>query len=54
MQESSKFELKCKCGSKNCRKIIRGDDWKIKKLQKKYKGYFSDYLQKKIDKLNRR
>lgn len=34
------FRIKCRCGIKNCRKIITGQDWKLKKLQKKYKGYF--------------
>ena len=31
-----------------CRKIITDDDWKIIELQKKYRGYFSKYLQKRI------
>lgn len=48
MCESSEYEIKCNCGSSNCRKVITGNDWKIKELQKKYKGFFSDYLQKKI------
>ncbi len=49
MSESSEYKMKCCCKSLNCRKIITGNDWKIKKLQKKYKGFFSDYLQKKIE-----
>ena len=40
MSESSKFSMRCKCGSKKCRKIITGDDWKIPELQKRYKGFF--------------
>jgi len=43
------YGFKCDCQSKNCRKIITGKDWMKKDLQKKYKGYFSSYLQKKID-----
>lgn len=50
--ESSDYKMECRCGSKNCRKIITGDDWKILELQKRYKGYFSDYLQKKIENLD--
>lgn len=46
--ESSDYEFKCNCGSKNCRRVITGDDWKNPILQKKYKKYFSDYLKKKI------
>lgn len=53
MSESSQYHVVCKCGNNNCRKIITGDDWKIKKLQNKYRGFFSDYLQQKIDSLNR-
>lgn len=43
-------EIHCLCGSSQCRKTITGDDWKIPALQKKYRGYFSTYLQKKIQK----
>lgn len=45
------FELDCNCGKKTCRKKITEDDWELKKLQKKYKGYFSQYIQEKIDTL---
>ncbi len=44
------FKIKCNCGTKNCRKIITGKDWKNLGLQKKYKGSFSSYLQEKINK----
>ena len=48
MMESSEYNFVCNCGSRDCRKVITGNDWKIKGLQEKYKGYFSDYLAKKI------
>jgi uncharacterized protein len=38
----------CMCESKDCRKTITGDDWKLKKLQKKYSGYFSKYIEDMI------
>lgn len=41
--------FKCNCGYKNCRREIRGSDWKKPELQKKYKGYFSWYVQQKIN-----
>lgn len=41
-------QIDCECGYYNCRKTITGDDWKNLILQKKYLGYFSDYIQKKI------
>jgi len=42
------YNLKCKCGSKNCRKIITGNDWKLKELQDKYKNHFVWFILKKI------
>ncbi len=38
----------CRCGSSQCRRIISGDDWKSIRLQKKYNGYFSWYIQERI------
>ncbi len=48
MCESSEYEMPCQCKNKNCRKVITGNDWKIKSLQEKYNGFFSDYLQRLI------
>ncbi|MFA6515045.1 MAG: SET domain-containing protein-lysine N-methyltransferase [Candidatus Paceibacterota bacterium] len=39
---------KCLCGSNICRGKITSNDWKIKKLQKKYKGFFHPFLEKKF------
>lgn len=47
------YKIKCLCGSKKCRKIITDQDWKKPYLQKKYKGYFSYYLQEKINNLKK-
>ncbi len=44
------YRLKCLCGSNICRGVITDDDWKNKKLQKKYKGYFQYFIQEKINK----
>jgi len=41
------FEMECKCGSSNCRKKITENDWKLPDIQKKYYGFFSQYLQEK-------
>lgn len=46
--------FRCNCGSKNCRRVIRPDDWKKKDLQKKYGQYFSPYLKEKIKLLNKK
>lgn len=48
MSETSDYKMNCRCGKPNCRKIINGEGWKIKELQKRYEGYFSDYVAKKI------
>jgi SET domain-containing protein len=42
------YEVKCKCGSPNCRGTITGRDWQKAELQQKYAGYFSAYLEQKI------
>ena len=47
--DNSDYKLECTCGAVNCRKIITGQDWKIKELQDKYYDYFAQYLKEKID-----
>lgn len=42
-------EFTCQCGSENCRGHVSGDDWKNPVLQARYDGYFSAYLQRRID-----
>ncbi|CAG0934214.1 hypothetical protein TFLX_03400 [Thermoflexales bacterium] len=44
-------EFECRCGSANCRGTVRGEDWKLPELWAKYAGYFSPYLQRRIDRL---
>lgn len=44
------FTFECKCGARNCRKVVGENDWKISELQEKYNGFFQHYLQKKINK----
>ena len=46
------FKMDCTCGSPHCRKTITELDWKLPELQKRYNGYFSQYIQDKIEKLN--
>jgi uncharacterized protein len=42
-------EMKCRCGSRNCRGVITGFDWQKPEIQKKYDGYFSWFIQRRID-----
>lgn len=44
-------EFDCQCGSKKCRKKISGQDWMNPELWRRYEGYFSDYLARRISKL---
>jgi hypothetical protein len=44
-------EFDCRCGAENCRGRVSGNDWKIPALQARYDGYFSAYLQRRIDAL---
>ncbi|MFN7991299.1 MAG: SET domain-containing protein-lysine N-methyltransferase [Candidatus Micrarchaeia archaeon] len=43
------FRMECHCGSASCRRLVTSDDWKKSALQLRYSGYFSSYLQEKID-----
>lgn len=52
MADSSSFdEFECACGAVTCRGRVSGDDWKRPELWARYDGYFSSYLQHRIDKL---
>ncbi|MBU1204625.1 MAG: SET domain-containing protein-lysine N-methyltransferase [Nanoarchaeota archaeon] len=42
------YKLECNCGNKECRKVITGDDWKLKELQERYGNHFSWFILKKI------
>jgi len=44
-----KYNMKCLCGSSNCRGFVTDNDWKKTELQEKYSGYFQWYLQEKIN-----
>jgi hypothetical protein len=47
------FCMECACGCPGCRKTITEDDWKLPELRVRYKGYFSQYIQEKIEALDR-
>jgi uncharacterized protein len=42
------YSVECECGAPNCRKIVTGKDWQRPELQRRYAGYFSAYLARKI------
>lgn len=45
------WKLECFCRSEECRRIITGNDWKIKELQAKYRGFFQPYIEDKISRM---
>ena len=45
------YRIECNCGAADCRKLLTGQDWRRKDLQKKYRGYISWYLEEKIRRL---
>jgi hypothetical protein len=46
------YEMTCNCGASICRETITGQDWRRPDLQRKYRGHFAWYLQRKIDGAN--
>src|SRR5213080_2298207 len=48
MTDDDDYLADCKCGAPDCRKILTGKDWQRADLQKRYAGYFSAYLARKI------
>ena len=47
------FEFDCHCGSPLCRGRTSAEDWRNLELQLRYAGYFSPYLQRRIEALRR-
>lgn len=43
--------FECACGSPICRGTVTGNDWMLPALWDKYAGYFSPYIQRRIDRL---
>ena len=48
MSDDDDYSIECNCGAPRCRKILTGKDWQRPDLQKRYAGYFSAYLARKI------
>lgn len=42
-------EFECLCGAHTCRHKVGGNDWQRAELQKRYAGYFSPHVQRRID-----
>jgi len=48
MEENRRDPTRCRCGARGCRGVLSGRDWTIPRLQRRYRGYFSSYLEDKI------
>ena len=48
MEENSSARTHCRCGTRRCRRVLTGRDWMLPRLQRRYRGYFSSYLEDKI------
>ena len=48
MEEHGRSRTRCRCGAPRCRRVLTGRDWQIPRLQRRYRGYFSSYLEDKI------
>jgi uncharacterized protein len=52
MADSTPYdEFPCACGASNCRGRVSGADWQRPELWERYDGYFSAYLQHRINQL---
>lgn len=49
MTDDDDDEMACRCGAPTCRGTVTGRDWRRPELQERYRGYFSWYLRRKID-----
>jgi hypothetical protein len=53
MTDDEPVEMECRCGTPSCRRRITGRDWQKPEVQAKYDGYFSWFIQRRIDALKR-
>ncbi len=52
MSDGSPYdEFDCSCGTAACRRRITGNDWSRPELIERYRGWFSAYLQARIERL---
>ena len=42
------WDMACQCGAAECRGTITGQDWRKPELPRKYAGWFSHYLERRI------
>lgn len=50
-QSNWMLDNRCHCGSPHCRRIVTGDDWRRKEVQERYRGHFSPFINRRIERL---
>ena len=50
-QSNWMLDTRCRCGSPDCRRIITGDDWRREDVQERYRGHFSPFINRRIERL---
>ena len=50
-QSNWMLDTRCRCGSPHCRRVITGDDWRRKDVQKRYRNHFSPFINQRIENL---
>ncbi len=43
------LDKRCHCGSRDCRRVITGDDWRREDVQERYRGHFSPFINRRIE-----
>ena len=52
MTDASPYDqFNCSCDTPLCRGQVTGNDWMLPELQERYRGFFSTYVQKRIETL---
>ena len=49
MTDDEPYEMDCNCGAPRCRLVITGHDWMKDEIRLRYDGYFSWFIQRRID-----
>jgi uncharacterized protein len=53
MEEHGRARTLCRCRARRCRRVLTGRDWTLPRLQRRYRGYFSSYIEDKIRRARR-
>jgi len=49
MGDDDTYDMTCLCGSLRCRGTVTGQDWRRPDLRARYRGWFAEYLERRID-----